>query len=237
MSQKEEYGERLDHEFWEVNAAASRLIGYGCGVSARHLQDRRLRMQFNRELAYYARRVVDDVYERKISAEDGLTALHEEKQSLKSQSSRIFTQSLGVIGGAGQVITGVGICYGSLGLLCAIAGGPLIAHGGNNLYENSLGLYEGRSDVEGPVRELYQGASKKLGYTEREGNLAYLASDVLLSVGALGRPVIKPDAWRLYKYYRFDKEMAVRQMGKGALVVETVVNANTSHQFYEELKK
>jgi hypothetical protein len=69
MSQREEYGGRLDEAYWEVNAAASRLISYGCGVSAKYLSDRRSRMQFNRELAYYARRVMDDVYKRRISPE------------------------------------------------------------------------------------------------------------------------------------------------------------------------
>ncbi|MDF9618177.1 DUF4225 domain-containing protein [Pseudomonas entomophila] len=237
MSQREEYGGRLDEAYWEVNAAASRLISYGCGVSAKYLSDRRLRMQFNRELAYYARRVMDDVYERKISAEEGLEALRAEKDSLKSQSARILSQSLGVIGGAGQVITGVSICYGSMGLLCAFAGAPLVAHGGNNLYENTRGLYEGRGDVQGPVRKAYQGAAEKLGYTEREGNLAYLGSDFLLSLGGLARPVVKPGGWKLFKYHRVDKEMAVRQMGKGALTAESLVNTNTTYEFYKEIKE
>ncbi|AZL68253.1 DUF4225 domain-containing protein [Pseudomonas oryziphila] len=238
MSQRdEEYGERLDEACWEVNAAASRLISYGCGISAKHLSDRRLRMQFNRELAYYARRVVNDVYERKISPQDGLETLRAEKNSLKSQSARILSQSLSVIGGAGQVITGASICYGSMGLLCALVGAPLIAHGGNNLYENARGLYEGNGDVQGPVRKVYQGAAEKMGYTKREGNLAYLGSDFLLSMGGLARPVVKPGGWKLFKYHRIDKEMAVRQMGKGALTTESVVNANTAHEFYKETKE
>ena len=102
MSQRdEEYGERLDEAYWEVNAAASRLISYGCGISAKHLSDRRLRMQFNRELAYYARRVLDDVYHRKSSAEDALIELRNERDRLKAQSERIAMQAIGVVGGAG----------------------------------------------------------------------------------------------------------------------------------------
>ncbi|MDZ4017330.1 DUF4225 domain-containing protein [Pseudomonas sichuanensis] len=238
MSQRdEENGERLDEAYWEVNAAASRLISYGCGVSAKHLRDRRLRMQFNRELAYYARRVLDDVYHRKSSAEDALIELRNERDRLKAQSERISMQAIGVVGGTGQVITGAGICYGSLGLLCATLGAPMIAHGGNNLYESARGLYEGRDDIEGPVKKGYREASKILGYTEREGTLAYLASDAALSVGALFRPVLKADAWRLYKYYSVDKEAAIRQMSTAAGVVETATTGATAYQFNKEYKK
>lgn len=238
MSQRdEEHGERLDEAYWEVNAAASRLISYGCGVSAKHLRDRRLRMQFNRELAYYARRVLDDVYHRKASAGDALIELRNEKDRLNVQSRRIGLQAVGVVGGTGQVITGAGICYGSLGLLCATLGAPMIAHGGNNIYENARGLYEGRDDVEGPVRKGYQEVSKRLGYTEREGTLAYLAGDGALSIGGLIRLVPKADAWKLYKYYLVDKELAVRQMSKSALALEGLTSGTTAYQFNEETKK
>jgi hypothetical protein len=94
MSQREEYGERLDEAYWEVNAAASRLISYGCGVSAKHLSDRRLRMQFNRELAYYARRVVNDVYERQMDPEQALAALNAEKNNLNCSERELSRSQL-----------------------------------------------------------------------------------------------------------------------------------------------
>lgn len=194
-------------------------------------------MQFNRELAYYARRVLDDVYHRRSSAGDALIELRNERDRLKAQSERITLQSIGVVGGTGQFIAGAGICYGSLGLLCATLGAPMIAHGGSNIYENARGLYEGRDDIEGPVKKGYREVSKGLGYTEREGTLAYLAADATLSVGALLRPVLKADAWRLYKYYSVDKEVAVKQMGRSAVFMEGLTNGATAYQFSEELKK
>lgn len=154
-------------------------------------------MQFNRELAYYARRVVNDVYERQMEPEQALAALKAEKNSLQLQRERIITHSVGLFGGVGQIVAGGGICYGSWGTLCAVAGGPLIAHGTNNVYENIRGLYEGRDDIQGPVKKGYQEASKALGFTEHEGKVAYLVADLSLSIGALFRPVLKPDAWRL----------------------------------------
>jgi hypothetical protein len=124
-------------EFWEVSHAAARLTEYACAVSAQHLRDSWTRMQFNRELAYYAKRVVEDVYEKKITSREGLHKLEHERGSLEAERSRILIQTLGTIGGAGQILTGAGICYGSAGLLCAFAGAPLLAHGANNVYEST----------------------------------------------------------------------------------------------------
>ncbi|WP_252088892.1 DUF4225 domain-containing protein [Pseudomonas sp. MWU13-3659] len=237
MSQREEYGGRLDEAYWEVNAAASRLISYGCGVSAKYLSDRRARMQFNRELAYYARRVMDDVYERRISPEQGLERILAEKKSLYSQASRILTQLGGMAGGASQLATGLGSCIGSLGSTCAIHGAPLIMHGGNNLYENAQGLYEGRTDVVGPVREFYQDAAKSLGYSERDGNLAYYTADLFLSGRAMWRKVPRRDAWRLYRYMDADKERKIKQLGKGGLAVELSTSGLTIKQWVDEYTK
>ncbi|WMW04026.1 DUF4225 domain-containing protein [Pseudomonas entomophila] len=194
-------------------------------------------MQFNRELAYYARRVMDDVYERRISPEQGLERILAEKKSLYSQASRIFTQLGGMAGGASQLATGLGNCIGSFGSTCAIHGAPLIMHGGNNLYENARGLYEGRTDVVGPVRELYQDAAKSLGYSERDGNLAYYTADLFLSGRAMWRKVPRRDAWRLYRYMDADKERKIKQLGKGGLAVELSTSGLTIKQWVDEYRK
>lgn len=237
MSQRGDYSDRLDDAFWEVNAAASRFISYGCGVSARHLHDRRLRMQFNRELAYYAKRVVEDVYQRRISPEQGLEDLRSEANSLRSQADRVVTQLGGMYGGASQFINGVGSCVGSYGTTCVFHGLPLIAHGGNNFYENARGLYEGRTDVVGPVREVYQKAATRMGYSEREGNIAYYSTDLVISGRALGRRVVKKDAWRLYRYIDTDRERALKQMSKGGMAMEALTSGLTLKQLIEEYKK
>ncbi|UXZ47463.1 DUF4225 domain-containing protein [Pseudomonas soli] len=237
MSQREEYGDRLDEAYWEVNAAASRLISYGCGVSARHLQDRRLRMQFNRELAYYARRVMNDMYERKISSEDAIGKILAERNSLRSQSERISKQLIGLAGGASQIVTGIGICIGSMGAACAFPGAPMMAHGGNNLYENSKGLLTGRDDVVGPVRDAYISIAQSLGYSERDGNVAYYGLDLYLSYKGLTREVLKPNAWRLFYYLKADKQIALQQMSKAALGLEGTAGAVTLDQISKEYKK
>lgn len=224
-------------DFWEVSHAAARLTEYACAVSARHLRDSWTRMQFNRELAYYAKRVVEDVYEKQLTPQEGLHKLARERANLETENSRILVQTLGTFGGAGQVLAGAGICYGSAGLLCAFAGAPLLAHGANNVYENARGLYEGRGDVQGPVRKVYHRASKVVGFDQREGNMAYLVSDLMLSIGVLFRPVLRADAWRLFNYLRADKEAAVRQMGAGAIIMEGAADSNTGYQLYKEYRE
>ncbi|MFQ6573185.1 DUF4225 domain-containing protein [Pseudomonas sp. UM16] len=225
------------NDFWEVSHAAAQFTGFVCTISARHLKDDQTRMQFNRELAYYARRVVRDVEERRLSPQEGLRELKTEQQSLLSQSNRIFKQTIGLIGGAVQITTGAGVCYGSAGTMCAFLGAPLMVHGSNNLYENAMNLYSARSDVQGPVRKAYKGAAKQLGYSEAGGNMAYLVGDLALSGAGVMQPVLKPDAWRLFRFIRTDRERAFKQMSRETLVLEIGVDAITAEQLYDEYKK
>ncbi|PSS58303.1 DUF4225 domain-containing protein [Pseudomonas sp. BBP2017] len=225
------------NDLWEVSHAAAQFTGFACTIGARHLQDDQTRMQFNRELAYYARRVVQDVEERRLSPQEGLRELKTEQQSLLSESHRIVTQTLGLIGGTVQVATGAGICYGSVGTLCAPLGAPLIMHGSNNVYENARSLYERRSDIEGPVRKAYQGVAKQLGYSEAEGNLAYLTGDLAMSGAGLLRQVLRPDAWRLYRYMKTDHERAYKRMSKKALAMEILLDAQSAQQLNTERSK
>lgn len=50
-----------DYDIWDVNSAARKLIEQAHTVSARHLAHGIARVQFNREVAYYAKRIADDV--------------------------------------------------------------------------------------------------------------------------------------------------------------------------------
>ncbi|MDH4549305.1 DUF4225 domain-containing protein [Pseudomonas sp. BN607] len=220
-----------------MNAAATGLISHGCTVSARYLQDRSLRMQFNRELAYYAQRVVDDVVQRRISPEEGLQSIEGEAKNLASEFRRVALQVFGMAAGASQAATGLASCMASLGTTCAFHGMPLMAHGGNNFYENGRGLYEGRTDVVGPVRKLYQEAAKSVGYGEREGNMAYYSADLVFSGRALTQRVPKKGAWRLYRYLEADRERKFKQLGKRGLWFEFGSSASTLEQLRSESKK
>lgn len=224
-------------DYWMVSAAAAKLGSQASTLGVRHIKDGTLRLQFNREVAYYAKSIVNDVSQGIKSPEQGLKELKDEQNSLLSQSWEIAQKGAGTIAGAMQIITGAGICYASAGTLCLVAGLPLMVHGANNVYENGRNLLSDRTDTEGPVRKGYQAAAKAVGYAEREGNLAYGATDLGLSAYAFGRYILKPDAWRLFRYIRTDYVRSYRDMGAGAMGFEIYTDFQTGQQIYKEAEK
>lgn len=189
----------------QLNQAASYLANQACTVSVQRIKDATLRLQFNREVAYYARGIVKDVQHGKKSLEQGLEDIKKEQNGLVSHT--LLDKALlgvGMAAGGLQVATGGGVCYVSAGALCFGFGAPLILHGGNNIYENGRNLWAGHSDTQGPIRKVYHAVAIVSGGTEREGNIAYGVADLAGSVFGAGRLVLKPEAWRLFRYVRAD---------------------------------
>lgn len=227
-------GQLKNNDYWLVSKAAGNLTNQACTLGARHIKDGTLRLQFNREVSYYARSIVNEVSLGKKSPEQGLMDIKNEQSGLLSQSWEIAKKGAGTIAGAMQIITGAGVCYGSAGTLCLVAGVPMMAHGANNVYENGRNLLEDRIDTEGPVRQGYQAVAKAVGYGEREGNMAYGATDIGLSAYALSRYVLKPDAWRLFRYVRADYVRSYKNMGASAMGFEIYTDLQTGKQVYQE---
>lgn len=227
-------GQLKNNDYWLVSKAAGNLTNQACTLGARHIKDGTLRLQFNREVSYYARSIVNEVSLGKKSPEQGLMDIKNEQSGLLSQSWEIAKKGAGTIAGAMQIITGAGVCYGSAGTLCLVAGVPMMAHGANNVYENGRNLLEDRIDTEGPVRQGYQAVAKAVGYGEREGNMAYGATDIGLSAYALSRYVLKPDAWRLFRYVRADYVRSYKSMGASAMGFEIYTDLQTGKQVYQE---
>lgn len=160
-------------------------------LGARHIKDGTLRLQFNREVAYYARSIVNDVEQGKKSPEQGLNDLKNEQNSLLSQSLEVAQKGVGAIAGALQFAAGAGICYGSAGMLCLFAGAPLMAYG---------------------------------------------SVDLGLSAYGVGRLILKPDAWRLFRYVRTDYVRGYENSSKAALTFEVVSDTATVNSMYLEAK-
>lgn len=112
----------------------------------------------------------------------------------------------------------------------------MMMHGANNLYENGRNLLERRSDTKGPVRKAYQAVAKSMGGAELEGNMAYGAVDLTLSAYGVGRMVLRPDAWRLFRYVNTDYVRAYNLVGRKALMFEGVSNGITGRSMYLEYK-
>jgi len=225
-----------DCDYWAVSKAAGNLGNQACTLSARHIKDGTLRIQFNREVSYYARSIVNDVAQGNKTPEQGMIDIKNEQNSLLSQSWEVTKRGVGAIAGAFQFATGVGICYGSVGTLCLFAGVPMMAHGANNVYENGRNLIENRADTQGLVRKGYQSAAKAMGGSESEGNMAYGAMDLGLSAYGVSRMVLKPDAWRLFRYVNTDYVKAYTTIGTKALIFEGVSDTLTGRSMYLEYK-
>ncbi|VVO58450.1 hypothetical protein PS898_00661 [Pseudomonas fluorescens] len=112
----------------------------------------------------------------------------------------------------------------------------MMAHGANNVYENGRNLWEGSSDTQGPVRKGYQKVAKIIGGGEFEGNMAYGTVDLGLSVYGAGRLILKPDAWRLFRYVRADYIRGHEGSSKISLLIESVSGAATVDALYREVK-
>ncbi|CRM82717.1 DUF4225 domain-containing protein [Pseudomonas sp. 58 R 3] len=233
MNKKDEKQKPTFQDLWVVNQAAAYLTNQACTISARHINDGIVRLQFNREVAYYARSIVREVEEGRKTVELGLKEIKHEQESLLNQSLEVGRKGIGVIAGALQFATGAGICYASVGTLCLLAGIPIMAHGANNMYENGRNMVEGHSDTVGPVRTGYRGAAQSLGYGESGGDLVYGGTDMIMSFYSLRRLVLKPDAWRLFRYIRSDKERAYKRMGMFPLGVEVYIDYETGKQVYQ----
>ncbi|WP_219060928.1 DUF4225 domain-containing protein [Pseudomonas sp. UMAB-08] len=224
-------------DYSRVTHAAGVLASQACSVSALHIKDGMLRIQFNREVAYYARGIVRDVVEGRKSAEQGLKEIGGEQKSLWGQSLELGQKSAGIIGGGAQIIAGAGICYVSVGTMCLTVGALLMVHGANNMYENTMNIIEDRNDTEGLTRKAYQVAAKSLNYGPREGNIAYYVSDVGLSLVGAGRLLLKPGTWKLFRPIPTDYVRAYKRMSGTALTFEAYLDLQTMRQIHEEAGK
>lgn len=219
----------------QLKQSAIALTNHACTLSMQHIQDGMLRLQFNREVSYYAQGVVRDVEGGRKSAAEGVKALEDERDGLEKSTDALL-QSVGLAAGVLQVTGGVVMCVGSYGVGCGL-GILTAAHGLNNIYENGTNLLEARTDSKGYVREFHHFVWKSYGGTELEGNMTYGALDLGLSGYGAFRKVLKPGAWRLYKYVETDYIRAYKTLNNRALMFDRSADAATGIGTYKEWRK
>lgn len=183
----------------EVEKAAKGLTMQAVTLSHRYISDGGLKMQFVREVDRFEQCLVNDFKGGKKDKETVFKELQKEKQSLIEQGDLIFKKGVGFIASVMQVTTGAGICYASAAALCFI-GGPMMAHGANNLYENGKYFWDGDENATGPVRKGYQHAAESLGYSKSHGDIAYYGADLALSAyGILAKTTTAKNAAEAYQ--------------------------------------
>lgn len=200
--------------------------------SASVIRDNSVRASFLSSITLYGQSVINDVKRGSKSIDQAMNELLKEKRSLIEQAKEIAVHGVGAIAGAMQIAAGVGTCFiggtFTAGALCFTAGSALMAHGANNVYENTWGAYVG--DNEGPLREGYEKIAQTLGYSKGYGDVAYSTTDLVLSLYALSfktaiKPPLNPTApnARRFKLYYWSSQDFYRQiqiMGKLDLATE-----------------
>lgn len=226
----------MDDDFWEVSSQAARLTQYACEVGARHLQDDVLRAQFIQEVAYVGQAIVEDVRMGTITADEGRDALEQEYRELLSQVWEYLKLIGGVTAGVLQISTGVAVCKLSFGAGCVIGGLPMIMHGANNIYENGMNIVRGGAGTVGPVRKGYQEIAVASGGAKSHGNVAYGVLDLGWSAYNLGRLVLRPGVWRLFRYIEADKVRAAQTMSAHSIIFEVGIDMLTGDQVIVDLR-
>lgn len=214
----------------QLKQAAVALTNHACTLSMQHIQDGMLRLQFNREVAYYAQGIVRDVEGGRKSVAQGVEALWGEHADLREKSWFYFKNGLGMAAGALQITGGVGICYGSLGLAC-IPGAGIALHGANNVYENANNLVNKRSDTEGFLRQAYQKAFR----SKSGGNIAYGLMDIWGSGYGAYRLAISKNSWKLFRNIDSDYIRAYKETAPWILTTDGLSTGITTYGVADEL--
>nr|WP_232111534.1 DUF4225 domain-containing protein [Pseudomonas guariconensis] len=84
------------------------------------------------------------------------------------------------------------------------------------------------------VRKAYQQAAKRVGAGALEGNMAYGSVDLALSAYSLSKLILKPDAWRLFRYVHSDYVRGYEKSSKAALAFEAISDTATLNALYME---
>ncbi len=134
------------------------------------------------------------------------------------------------------MLAGGGIASASLftgNIVGVIAGASLVLHGLNNIQESTANIINNRDGNSGFLRDGYAATAKFLGFEAKTGIVAFSSMDLMLSGYGLGRMVLKPDAWRLFRFIPADYIRNIKTMGAPALTIEALGDALTIKSVYE----
>lgn len=155
------------------------------------------------------------------------------KEKDRNSVTNIVLAQVGFVSGGLQVIGGYGICEVSLGAACASLGGPLMAHGAENLWENAHYLVMREETAITPLKDAYIYAAEKLGQSEDSGKIAYSIGDITLSMGGGFRNALKPDAWKLFRYIKDDYIIGWKTMGTAGVTSEIVGDSASGYSIHK----
>ncbi len=231
----------------KIRLDVKKLLDLAKEVCEKHLYYEEIKQQFIQAIETFANSIVTQVDNGSISYVEGSEEIQKEKKKLLYQSYLWGKNGLSVLGGIGQILTGVGLCETGIG--CVFAA-PIIAHGVNGAYEGGAGIYNGvmnqidggnRSlEVEGPLRKGYQSALEALGFDGSVGSIVYDVFDLAVSVQGKLKLVPKLNEFgdrkfKLFSYGSQDLEMAYKQMKDKLLYVEMLSDSTLTIEVIKQI--
>ena len=239
----------------EVKMIVRGLLQQANTYSQTHLSDPTIQHEFREQYRFLGKCLLRD-YENGILVGDRVVRLaRQERQSLIDQAFELSNYGIGLVAGIGQLSVGYGGCVTSSifsiagASWCSTVGATMMAHGGNNIYENSYnmtgnivqnwkGEYTGKyGDSNSMLRKQYHKAASSLGLSKRDGDAAYAIVDLATSgYGLISKKRVAekwtnmPDSEQLmlFRYAKRDYAKGWRSMSKGSLWFEGYGNAVTA---------
>lgn len=167
----------------------------------------------------------------------GEAVVHASVKLVKGYQSELgyIINGIGVVTGAFQVLTGVGIFTASVvsgNIIGAGAGLFLVMHGVNSVEESVYALLGQKNHI-GLVKEGYIATAEYLGFDKTTGREAYTAMDIGLSAYGLLKFTVKPDAWRLFRNIPSDLARNFNNISKASLALKIVSNGPKLKVMYD----
>ena len=97
-------------------------------------------------------------------------------------------------------------------------------------------LRHNSNDADGFLRKGYINSAQFLGFSSDVGRVAFSAMDLTLSAYGLSRMVLRPDAWRLFRYLPSDFVKSARVTGAPSLALEGIGDLLTMYSISDKAK-
>lgn len=90
------------HDLCDVQDAAGNLLGQALSIGNRHLAYGIARVQFHQQVAYFAKRITEEVADGRLTPQQGINALAQEQRELLNQSRALHQNRHGTLTGAAR---------------------------------------------------------------------------------------------------------------------------------------
>ncbi|MDW6002136.1 DUF4225 domain-containing protein [Vibrio mangrovi] len=222
---------------WQVQQSSKRLVTQASHITAQHVKSSGLRNMIIREYESFSNSLVRLYEDGKKTAQEVMHELEMEAQELYEQHSVFIQKGIGLYAGVMQIVGGVSVIVISDGAMVPY-GVPLILHGINNVYENTMYFLMKNEDAVGPVRALYQYGAESLELGDSVGDTAYYTVDIGLSLyGLFGKTALRPGSWKLFRRIPSDYCRGIEVISKPGLAAEVAGDAVTLESIHNEMAK